>query len=279
MPFELEEREDKFSLIHCASLTVSQADEFLQVLKEQVARLAQLPQLRVIVDLKGTADLPPEILPGLAKLGERVTSLQKKLYFVNVPPRTEEMIKKSSVSSFIHLLYNSPVEKMTSGQALPVHSEAVLLNGLREGVLWTLHMLCPSFPVTAGEPYINPSRDKVGDYLAAQLHFQSRTHDGTIAISFPESVYLKLMSAMHDANYQSLAEAPEDGICELLNMVRSITRKSLHDKGYVLSQEIPSLIKGDLIEKLLGKFENHLVIPFDASHGTFHCQIGFSVRK
>lgn len=280
MPLELEEREDKFTILHCQSLSPGkECGEFLKQLEKQVGRLAVSPHLRIVVDLKERAEFPAELFPDFSKLGESLQHLGKKIYFVNVPPQTEKLLRSPSLSTFVHLLYSSPVEAVAAPKSTTVETETALVNGLREGVLWTLHMVCPAIDVKAGAPFVKTKSTKIGDELAAQLGIKSRTFDGTVALAFPEGVYLKVMSAMHESDYHSLAEVPADGIRELFNMLRSITRKSLQDKGYVLDKEIPQALKGELMERLLDGFESNFVIPFDTPHGVFHCEVGFTRRK
>jgi len=279
MPFELEERQDKFAILHCPLLSAGKdADDFLAALEKQVARLSKFPQLRVVVDLKERAEIPTELFAGVSKLGETVQSLNKQIYFVNVPAKTEKVLR-TTMSGFAHVLYSSPVVAAPSPKTTAVETETSLVNGLREGVLWTMHMVCPKVSVSAGQPFIKSKSTKIGDELAAQIEIKSPTFEGTLAIGFPEGVYLKVMSAMHETEYRSLAEVPEDGVAELLNMLRSITRKSLQDKGYVIGKEIPQALKGDLMERLLDGFESNVILPFDTPHGSFHCEVGFTHRK
>lgn len=280
MLFELEEREGKFAIVHCnGRVDSTSAGDFMKLLSAQVAKLPKSPDLRVVVDLKDKAEIPTETLDLLMPLGDQLTAMQKKLYFVHVPEGTASSIEDRGMEEFIHILYGSPIKERPKRVPTALQAETTMLNSLGLGICHALGMLCPTFQVTAEEPRVKATGETFPCDVVGQLGLQSKTFEGILALTFPENVYLALLGEMHDTKYTSLSQANDDAASELLNILRSLSRKSLHEKGYLFGKEIPSVTRGDLTEKLLRDYETTLVVPLATAQGVFYLQLAYHRRK
>lgn len=280
MNFDLEERDKKFAIIHCNTNAVGvEGTEFMKLLITQVVKLTNQPDLRVVIDLKDTAEIDSETLGRVAALGVQLIAMKKKIYFVNVPVATCALVGEKGLETFVHMLYSSPVKNEAQKPVGQLDAEKDLIEGLREGIFGVFQMLCPSISLNSGTPFVKGVGVSVSSDISAQVGMRAKNFDGTLVISFPEAFYLKMVGDMHDTEYQSLAEASDDAASELLNILRSLSRKRLHEKGYQISKDIPAIVKGPLTEKLLANSDCVIALPFESDRGSFHLQVGISYRK
>ena len=280
LSFELEERENQFAIFHCHSSAVgAHGVDFVRLLMTQVSRLSHCPTLKIVIDLKDKSEFDSETLDRISAFAPQLQKSQRKLFFVNVPLATANLVKSMGLDSVIHILFSSPVPVVPEGPATVLEKEAPLLVALQEGLLGVCSMFCPSLQFQPGKAYVkNKSQVLPGD-VTSLLKLRSKTFDGEVLLSFQESTYLKIVSAMHETKYTNLSAVADDGASEMLNILRSLSRKRLWEKGYVFDKEIPSVTRGDLAQKLLQHHETVIVLPLESAEGKFYCQIGMTPRK
>lgn len=280
LSFELEERENKFAIFHChRSAAGAEGADFFRLLLTQVTRLGSCPELKIVIDLKDKAEIDSETLEKIAGFGQQLVAMKRKIYLVNVPEQTTIAIKTRGMDTYLHTLYSSPVKTQTVVSKAVLDTEAALIDALQEGLRGVCDMFCAKLSFQPKPAYVKKEAETLPCQITGTLKLRSKTFDGEIVLTFPEATYLKVMSAMHETSYTNLAEVADDGASETLNILRSLARKRLFEKGYMFDKEIPAVTRGDLTEKLLRNYSSVLVIPFDSPQGTFYCQVGMTPRK
>ena len=146
------------------------------------------------------------------------------------------------------------------------------INPFIEGAIQTLKLQC-SFPTTAGKPFLKGSGPEIKIDIAAVIGLTSKAFNGSVAICFPQKIFLTIMEKMLGEKYTVITAELEDGASELLNIIFGHAKKELNTKGYAIEKAIPTIIRGsDMSVKHLTSSPT-LVLPFDSEAGTFHIEV------
>ena len=137
--------------------------------------------------------------------------------------------------------------------------------------------------VVPGAPEIRTDQLSKGDYsftLGVSGEFVGADggkskYKGMVVISFPESTYLKIASAIFSEEYAEYSDEIADVGAEILNMIVGNAKRKLDEMGFTSSMAIPSSISGP----------NHIIrypgpttvsiIPIDSDHGPFFIEVAF----
>ncbi len=146
------------------------------------------------------------------------------------------------------------------------------INPFIEGTLETLKVQCSS-PATAEKPFLKGKGAEIVVDIAAVIGLTSQAFNGSIAICFPEIVFLSIMGRMLGETYTVITQELEDGASELLNIIFGQAKKVLNEKNYAIQKAIPTIIRGrDIVVKHLTQSPT-IVLPFHTEAGTFHIEI------
>lgn len=116
--------------------------------------------------------------------------------------------------------------------------------------------------------FVKDDDDALGE-ITGILPITGDTHSGSFAITFPEEVYLKIVSSMLGEEYSEINEENRDGIAEMCNQIYGNARVPLNEEGFGLGSAIPKVVEG------LGHKVKHmamgtvLAVYFKTEFGTF----------
>ena len=100
---------------------------------------------------------------------------------------------------------------------------------------------------------------------------------GTVILTMPESLALKVASVMLMDDLKTMSPDVMDAVGELTNMVAGNAKSQLEE--YKLSLSLPNVIYGADMEVHFPECCQPITIPFDTEIGPFAIDVGFSDRK
>lgn len=155
------------------------------------------------------------------------------------------------------------------------------LNFIRpfiQSAIDVLRIQC-SFSTTASKPFLKDEGPPYQTDIAAVIGLVSKSFNGSIAICFPEKIFLTLMSNMLSEECTEISRELEDGAAELLNIIFGRAKTILNEKNYAIEKAIPTIIRGKSLAVRHLTEAVTVVIPFEANMGTFYVEVAFEVSK
>jgi chemotaxis protein CheX len=141
-----------------------------------------------------------------------------------------------------------------------------------DGTKNTLKIQC-RLEAVPEKPFLKKGGPKVLFDIAGVIGLTSKAFTGSIALCFPKSVFLALMSNMLGEKFAEITDDMQDGAAELLNMIFGQAKIVLNDAGYEIKKAIPTVIKGNQIETQHLSSGPVIVLPFRTEAGVFHVEI------
>lgn len=141
-----------------------------------------------------------------------------------------------------------------------------------EGTKNTLKIQC-NIDITHDKPFIKGSQTQPDFDIAGIIAINSAELTASMAICFPKSVYLKVISSMLGEVYTEITDELQDGAAELLNIIFGAAKVALNQQGYTLQKAIPTVICGKQISTNQTSKGSVIVIPFKIGDGEFHIEI------
>jgi chemotaxis protein CheX len=146
------------------------------------------------------------------------------------------------------------------------------INPFIEGAIETLKIQC-SFTAKAAKPFLKGKGPDIKTDITAVIGLTSAAFNGSVAICFPQSIFLSIMEKMLGEKHSAITKELEDGASELLNIIFGQAKRVLNEKGYAIEKAIPTIIRGsDLSVKHLTPNAT-IVVPFETEAGIFHIEI------
>jgi chemotaxis protein CheX len=209
----------------------------------------------------------------------------KKLFALNLPGSLEERIQNfplvpkvyRTVADVFDALAPVSLASRDSKRPLPQEVDALegdLVRALSEGVKTTLNIQC-SVKVDEGKSARKDVSVKKSCDVAATMGLMGKTVQGTIAIAFPESVYVRIMENMLGEKFDGISADIEDGAGELLNIIFGQAKKILNEKGYQFGKTLPSVILGPSLKVRQLTPSPGTMITFQSSAGEFYLEFGY----
>ncbi|MEW7977752.1 MAG: chemotaxis protein CheX [Candidatus Sedimenticola endophacoides] len=98
---------------------------------------------------------------------------------------------------------------------------------------------------------------------------------GSLAISFPESVILDITRRMIGERQSQLNDTVTDMVGEITNIVSGGAKRALSEQGYDLDLAIPGVITGKGHEIRHPHSSKTILLPFTTEAGRFFVEINF----
>jgi chemotaxis protein CheX len=212
-------------------------------------------------------------------VGKLASDLKKQgcMVFVLEPHSSlRKFISDMGMSSLLNLA-STLEEVVASAQAAPSPKgrlDVEFVNPFIVGTINTLKVQC-SMECTAQKPTLKENLPEPVKFdIAGVIGVTSETFTGSIAICFPEKVFLGAMSNMLGEECKEINKDLEDGAGELLNIIFGHAKTVLNEKGYALAKAIPTIVRGQNLEVKHLTFATTLVLPFGTQFGNFYIEIG-----
>jgi len=150
--------------------------------------------------------------------------------------------------------------------------DVAFINPFIDGTVETLKIQC-SLASTPGKPFLKGGQALPKIDIAAVIGLASSAFKGSIAICFPQKVFLALMGKMLSDTYTQINKELEDGAGELLNIIFGQAKRVLNEKGYGIEKAIPAIIRGQDLEVRHLTASPTLILPFETDAGPFHIEV------
>lgn len=146
------------------------------------------------------------------------------------------------------------------------------INPFIDGAIETLKVQC-SFIAKAGKPFLKGPDLQSKIDIAAVIGLTSPNFKGSVAICFPQNVFLTIMEKMLGEKQTSITRELEDGASELLNIIFGQAKRVLNERGYQIEKAIPTIIRGQDLNVHHLTPKPTIVVPFSTDLGFFNIEI------
>lgn len=104
----------------------------------------------------------------------------------------------------------------------------------------------------------------------------SRDAKGSVVLSFPKKVALKIVSKFLETELEGIGPDVTDGIGELTNIIAGSAKKDI--KNMRISISLPTVIVGNDHQVSSPKDTPEVLIPFESPIGNFTLEVSFKIR-
>ncbi len=151
------------------------------------------------------------------------------------------------------------------------------INPFIDSAMKTLNGLCGVNDMEAQQPHLLGDEVLEVD-ISGTLAISSPYFKGSIAITFDNDVYKKLISKMLiskmlEENIGEIDLDNQDGAAEIINIIFGQTKAILNQRGYNLARAIPSVMRGRGHKIYQDSKIPVLLVPFRSDLGKFWIQI------
>lgn len=146
------------------------------------------------------------------------------------------------------------------------------INPFIDSAIKTLNEVCGLDSMEASSPELYADQDLDID-ISGTLKLTSPYFKGSIAISFSQNVYQKIIDKMFAKNKSDIKIDTDDGVAEILNIIFGQTKAVLNNRGYSIERAVPNVKKGHNHTIIPKNTIPILLVPFISSLGNFWIQI------
>ncbi len=266
--FKIEIR-DKTIFVACpAQLDKMNADIFSC---ESKAWLLQ-PAENLVIDFSGVTEISNCFYKSVLQLKAALKRDSKCLSSINLSPGLLHQLHDDGVNQAFH-----PIEKVGNGPCASKHKTPELnvefLNPFLSAIMKTFEVQC-HMPVKVLKP--QPKKGPIADIaLAGVLSLISNGFSGSIVLSFPKDVFLKIYENMFNEVHAEITHELEDAAAELLNIIYGQAKTDLNQKGYNFQKALPTVLAGEKITVHQSGIKPAVVLPVECAPGIFYVEIEF----
>lgn len=210
----------------------------------------------------------------LSPLGLELRKLKKQMYALSSNRSLHGRLRSEGMDLIVRPIHSAEEIKFEntspkSGCKIDVN----FINPFIEGTVLVLKVQC-STEVTPLKPVLKGTEDlKIRTDIAGIIGITSPTFTGSIAICFPEKVFLALMSKMLGEEFNEINADLEDGAGELLNMIFGHAKKILNTQGHSIEKALPTIVRASNLSVNHSGSKGSIQLPFEGSSGGFFMEI------
>ncbi len=234
----------------------------------------------IILDLQAKHNLDHYFFAEAAAAAKVAKDSGSAVVLLNCPAPTTKLIKEKGLDGLFPVVLSLEKALAHIGIEAPktqVKIDVEFVNPFISGTIETLKVQC-STAAQAGKPYLKGTRGEANIAIAAILGLISKPFSGSIAICFPEKVFLAIMGRMLGETFTEITSDLEDGAAELLNIIFGQAKKALNERNLAVEKAIPSVVRGqDLYLKHM-TMSSAVILPFETEHGAFYIEVGTEAK-
>lgn len=273
MAFELNFQNDYVSLIlkgECTGNEVPSVDEY--ALKEAKSRGIK----NVIVQCGECGSVSTHFLRQLSQIFRGLKEINGKMCLVNVNEEIQNNIRKNGLDRILVSKISLRGALIEFGVVKAKDFDVAFINPFLNATQKVIKVQC-SMEAIPQKPFVKQPNDPLllGD-ISGIIGVTSETFNGTLAISFPEVLFVKLASNMLAQQFDKISDDIVDLAGELSNIILGQAKIELNTLGYRIQQAIPSCVWGK--EHKIKHFGSSMciVLPFKTPAGIFHVEVSSS---
>lgn len=229
----------------------------------------------VIVDCDSVGIIPREWLRTLLRVHLNAKKENKFLKLISVSSSLLSYLKKEGLDTTFRFAKDLK-EAMNETGLLPKRTlDTDFINPFLAATINTLKVQA-QIKTEAGQVYVKKPQEFIQGDISGVIGIVSDSFNGSVVITFPEKVFLKIISNMLGEEYTKIDNDIVDGAGELTNMIFGQAKVTLNEKGYGIKTAIPSVVTGK-DHTLSGLTKGPIVIvPFTTEFGPFFVEICLS---
>ncbi len=229
----------------------------------------------VIVDCDSLGMIPREWLRTLLRVHLNAKKETKFLKLINVSSSLLSYLKKEGLDTTFRFARDLK-EAMSETGLIPRKTlDTNFINPFLTATINTLKVQA-QIKTEAGQVYVKKPQEFIQGDISGVIGIVSESFNGSVVITFPEKVFLKIISNMLGEEYTKIDNDIVDGAGELTNMIFGQAKVTLNEKGYGIKTAIPSVVTGK-DHTLSGLTKGPIVIvPFTTEFGPFFVEICLS---
>jgi chemotaxis protein CheX len=131
---------------------------------------------------------------------------------------------------------------------------------------------------TPGKFFIKKESEPSGD-ITGIIGISSSTYEGSIALSFSESLFLNVVERILGEKHESINAECKDAVAELINIIFGQAKVTLSQEGLLFQKSIPSIIVGKDHTVDHPSALPVIVVPFSSEVGSFRIEICSSEKE
>jgi chemotaxis protein CheX len=263
---------DGETIVFTLECDLSKADA-MNLVSDVRAAMAENSLKKILIDAQNQHLIDSLGIRTLGPFSAELKVVKCSIHIQNAPRELKMLIEELGMSSSLKLVDADPPTQSApapKGKSIDVG----FVNPFIEGTINTLKVQC-SLDCVAQKPQLKDATAKGTTYdIAGVIGLTSETFCGSIAICFPEKVFLGAMSNMLGEDCKAITKDLEDGAGELLNIIFGHAKRILNEKGYSLAKAIPTVIRGSALEIKHLTPSKTIILPFETKFGQFTIEIG-----
>lgn len=197
----------------------------------------------------------------------------KLIYSINMDPQILKQIKEDGMDlSFSPTSSLDDVKiKINQNQKETKKIDLDFISPFLKGAVKAFEVQCNT-PVKCLSPYLK-DKEIENISIVGVLTLISDKLQGSVVLSFPEKVFLKVYENMFGEPQASITKDSEDAASELLNIIYGAAKVELNQKGYNFPKALPKVLTGEQLKLNNNKQATIVVIPFETAAGLFYLEI------
>ena len=273
MSFFTSEQQEHFHIIRCP-------EEFTDAACDQLALLVKATWLKNpadthVLDFSAVKEFPRTAYRPFVQFKQALKNIHKSLVSIHI----NDKILNQMISDGMDLVFN-PAESLP--KAVQILSEQKpkpkldieFINPFISAVKMTFEVQV-KLPIEAGKPQLKKKTISPETSIAAVLSLDADTFQGSIILSFPESVFLAVYKNMFGETHTQISQEIQDAAGELLNIIFGAAKRELNDKkGFTIKKALPTVLTGVGLEtQKTSQSKVAIVIPCKTQVGQFELEI------
>jgi len=250
-------------------------DDQVKLYESGLALYMMDPYPHVIVNCEHLSFLSKGWIRALLKLKADLKNYNKELRLILVKTPIVNQLKKEGIDSSFKYAAGLREALVELGLVTKKMLDTDFINPFLNATLNVLKVQA-GVEATAGKVFLKTDAQKsIGD-ISGVIGLVSDSFSGSVNITFPEKVFLQIVSGMLGEEYAEMSQDIVDAAGEITNMIFGQAKVILNEKGYGIKTAIPSVVSG--------KNHSHetltkgpiVVVPFESSKGNFFVEICLS---
>lgn len=230
------------------------------------------PTHDVLIQCQHLSLMPKHWVRPLVALQKSVTSMNKKLVFIQVPEKVLSFFKDQGVDG-LFICKNSLQSALKAlGYAQKQTINTDFINPFLSATMHVLEVQAQTKTVP-GKPFLKTETNQLLGDISGVIGLVSESFNGTVTITFPELTFLSIASKMFGETQTTLNKENQDVAGELTNIIFGQAKIELNNKGYGIKTALPSVVTGKDHSVTSVVKGLSIVVPFESDSGSFFVEI------
>jgi chemotaxis protein CheX len=237
------------------------------------AKMTETGLKLAIIQLSECSTITPNYMRDLAQIYKEVKAKNGTLRLVAANKKLVENIKLGGLDRILINKMSLRGALIDLGLVKKKEFDVNFINPFLNATQKVLKVQC-FIEAKAQKPSIKKPTDPLllGD-ISGIISISSEAFNGTLAVSFPEAVFIKVAANMLGEKVDKIHEGVVDLVGELANIILGQAKLELATLGYALQMALPSCVWGK--DHQIKHFGGGVcvVLPFETEAGIFHIEI------